>query len=271
MTKRRKRNKLGRFAAVLLILAGLGTAAFYGWQIYSTEKEYKEGDDAYEVIARIATPTEQKMEEPGEIPVPPVQEENVREIEENVVPIVDMEAVQAINDEITCWLYSPDTVIDYPVCHGEDNEYYLTHLADGTYNRNGCLFVDCENAFDFSDDNTLIYGHHMASGSMFASLINYAEQSYYDAHPVMYLTAGSKIYRLEIFSGYTTTMDSDAYAMNWSTGQEFADWLWEISDRSDFVPQAMTICTTDRIVTLSTCAYSFQDARYVVHGRLAEM
>ena len=50
MTKRRKRNKLGRFAAVLLILAGLGTAAFYGWQIYSTEKEYKEGDDAYEVI-----------------------------------------------------------------------------------------------------------------------------------------------------------------------------------------------------------------------------
>ena len=42
-----------------------------------------------------------------------------------------------------------------------DNEYYLTHLADGTYNRNGCLFVDCENAFDFSDDNTLIYGHHM--------------------------------------------------------------------------------------------------------------
>ena len=143
MTKRRKRNKLGRFAAVLLILAGLGTAAFYGWQIYSTEKEYKEGDDAYEVIARIAAPTEQKMEEPGEIPVLPVQEENVREIEENTVPIVDMEAVQEINDEITCWLYSPDTVIDYPVCHGEDNEYYLTHLADGTYNRNGCLFVDC--------------------------------------------------------------------------------------------------------------------------------
>ena len=63
-------------------------------------------------------------------------------------------------------------------------------------------------------------------------------------------------------------MDSNAYAMNWSTGQEFADWLWEISDRSDFVPQAMTISTTDRIVTLSTCAYDFNEERLVVVGRL---
>lgn len=271
MTKRRKRNKLYRFAAVLLILAGLGMTVFYSWQIYSTEKEYKEGDDAYAVIAHIAAPTEMMSEEPGEIPVPPVQEENIREIEENKVPVVDIEAVREINEEITCWLYSPDTVIDYPVCHGEDNEYYLTHLADGTYNCNGSLFVDCDNAFSFSDDNTLIYGHNMASGSMFASLIHYADQSYYNAHPVMYLTLGAKIYRLEILSGYTTTTDSDAYTLNWRTSQAFEDWLWKVSKRSDFVPQSMTISTTDRIVTLSTCAYSFQDARYVLHGRLVAL
>ena len=271
--KRRKRSKLRCAAAVLLILAGLGTAAFYGWQIVSTEKEYKEGDDAYELIAEMALSEAQENEdkEPGEIPTPPVSEENLQEIEENDVPIIDIETVQEVNEEITCWLYSPDTVIDYPVCHGEDNEYYLTHLADGTYNRNGCLFVDYRNAFDFSDDNTLIYGHHMASGKMFASLINYASQSYYDAHPVMYLTIGTTIYRLELFAGYTTTMDSSAYTLNFDTEHEFAEWLREISAKSDFQPNAITLSTEDRIVTLSTCAYSFQNARYVVHGRLVEL
>jgi sortase B len=271
MRKRRTKNKLLRLASAIVILTGLGTAAFLGWKIYSTEKEYQAGDEAYAVIAYIASSTEAVSEEPGEIPVPPVQEENVREIEENEVPIVNIEVVQEINKEITCWLYSPDTLIDYPICHGDDNEYYLTHLADGTYNRNGSLFVDCDNEFNFSDDNTLIYGHNMASGSMFASLINYADQSYYNAHPVMYLTVGAKIYRLEIFSGYTTTIDSNAYIMNWNSTNDFADWLREISGKSDFVPSSMTINTTDRIVTLSTCAYSFEDARYVVHGRLAEM
>lgn len=271
MRKRRKRNKLTIVAAVLMIVIGLGTATFYGWQIFSTEQEYKEGDDAYELISQIADADLNDAEGQKEIPAPPVQEENLQELEENEVPIIDMEAVQEINEEIACWLYSPDTVIDYPVCKGEDNEYYLTHLADGTYNRNGCLFVDCDNSFDFSDDNTLIYGHHMASGSMFASLINYADQSYYNAHPVMYLTVGAKIYRLEIFSGYTTTMDSDVYTLNWGTEHEFAEWLRAISERSDFVPETITLSTSDRIVTLSTCAYSFQDARYVVHGRLVEL
>ena len=272
MRKRRKRNKLTVLAAVLLILLGLGTAAFYGWQIYSTEQEYKEGDDAYDLISQLATANPDKENvEPGEIPAPPVQEENLQELEENNVPIIDLEAVQDINEEIACWLYSPDTVIDYPVCQGEDNEYYLYHLADGTYNRNGCLFVDYRNAFDFSDPNTLIYGHHMASGSMFASLINYADQSYYDLHPAMYLTVNGRMYRMEIFSGYTTSMDSSAYELNFSTDHELAEWLREISAKSDFRPRGITLSTDDRIVTLSTCAYSFQDARYVVHGRLVAL
>lgn len=252
MTKRKK-NKLRHVAAVLLILSGLGTAALCGWKIYSTEKEYQEGDEIYELITELAVTMEQD------------------ETDESEILIVDLEAVQTVNEEISCWLYSPDTVINYPVCQGEDNEYYLTHLADGTYNRNGCLFVDCDNAFDFSDDNTIIYGHHMASGSMFASLIQYADQSYYEAHPVMYLTVGDKRYRLEIFSGYTTTMDSSAYVRNCGSPQSFADWLREISEKSDFIPAPMTLHLSDRIITLSTCAYSFQDARYVVHGRLVEL
>jgi len=267
----KRRSKLRKIIAVLMILLCLGTAAFFGWKIYSMEQEYAEGDAAYNQLAELVVTPENKDEEPGESPAPPVQEEHIEEIIENDVPSVNIEAAQTVNSDIMVWLYSPETVIDYPVCHGEDNDYYLTHLADGTYNLNGCLFIDYRNEPDFADKNTLIYGHHMQSGKMFASLINYANQSYYDAHPVMYLTLGEKIYRLELFSGYTTTMDSNAYELNFSTDHDFAEWLREISGRSDFRPAQLTLSTEDHIVTLSTCAYAFQDARYVVHGRLVEL
>ena len=73
-------------------------------------------------------------------------------------PQVDMEALRNVSPDILGWLTGPGTEIDYPFAQGEDNEYYLTHLADGSGNRNGCLFVDCGNSSDFSDDNTIICG-----------------------------------------------------------------------------------------------------------------
>ncbi|MCC8163151.1 MAG: class B sortase [Lachnospiraceae bacterium] len=81
--------------------------------------------------------------------------------------------------------------------------------------------------------DTVIYGHHMASGRMFASLVRYAKQAYYEEHPIMYLSVEGQTYLLELFAGYTTT--------------------------------------EDQIVTLSTRAYSFENVRYVVHGRLVEL
>lgn len=78
----------------------------------------------------------------------------------------------------------------------------------------------------------------------------------------MYLTAAGKQYCLELFSGYTTTVDSSSYTLSFGSEHEFMEWLREICGKSDF--RATTYLTRDdRIVTLSTCAYSFQDARYV--------
>jgi sortase B len=110
----------------------------------------------------------------------------------------------------------------------------------------------------------------MASGKMFASLIQYASQDYFEAHPVMYLTVDGQAYRLELFAGYTTTADSTAYTLSFGSKHEFAQWLREVSSKSDFTTN-MSLTTEDHIVTLSTCAYSFQDARYVVHGRLVAL
>lgn len=83
----------------------------------------------------------------------------------------------------------------------------------------------------------------------------------------MYLTIGEKQYQLEISAGYVTTADSSAYMINLGGKQEFA----EICGRSDFTTNVMELKTSDWIVTLSTCAFNFEEARYVINGRLKEI
>lgn len=267
------KNKLVRIVAALVAIACLGTAAYFAGLIWSTEREYQKGDDTYDALAELV------KEDPGESPGASGTDDNNKDIadsgtsenaeDEESTQEINLDLAKQLNNDITAWLYCPDTVIDYPVCHGDDNSYYLTHLADGTYNRNGCLFVDCKNSSDFSDDNTIIYGHHMASGKMFASLIKYKDQDYYEEHPIMYLTTEEGNYKIELFSAYVTEIGSSAYTMNFGTSKERTEWLKEISNKSDFTANAMTISSKDRIITLSTCAYDFKNARYVVQGKLS--
>ena len=186
------------------------------------------------------------------------------------LPEINFKALQEVNPDVIGWIYSPDTTINYPVVQGDDNAYYLKHLADGTENRNGCPFLDVQNRPDFTDDNSVIYGHHMQNGTMFAGISWYEDQSYYDEHPVMYLMTPSATYRIELFSGYITTMDSSAYMQTFGSIREHTDWLKEVSGRSDFRAN-LEISAYDRVITLSTCAYRFENARYVLHGKLVEL
>ena len=278
------KHRVLRWVAVLTALICFGIAAFFLWQIFQQEQEYKEGDEVYALIEQMAAensnegapeetpghslpPERSSVEEPSEPESSIVEPETTTNPEAALIPDINFDALDGVGSNLVAWLYSPETVINYPVAQGQDNFYYLNHLADGTENGNGCLFIDWKNASDFSDENTVIYGHHMQSGKMFASLVNYADQSYFEGHPVIYLTTRTGKYKIELFSGYTTDRNSSAYTLRFATKHEFAEWLREVSDKSDF-RTSMRLSTEDHIVTLSTCAYSFYDARYVVHGRL---
>jgi len=78
------------------------------------------------------------------------------------------------------WLYAPGSGINYVVAQAEDNDYYLHRLLNGTEAKAGTLFMDYQNHSDFSDWNTMIYGHHMKNGTMFASLVKYQDQEFAD-------------------------------------------------------------------------------------------
>lgn len=86
------------------------------------------------------------------------------------------------------WILIPNTVISYPLLQGEDNQYYLNHTWKKWTSAVGAIFMDSQNNPNLTDFNTIVYGHRMNNGSMFASLKNYKKQSYWQAHPCVYIT-----------------------------------------------------------------------------------
>ncbi len=180
---------------------------------------------------------------------------------------VDFDALLSENEDIAGWLYCEDTNINYPVVQGKDNDYYLHHTYDRKESRAGAIFVDAENRPQFADSNTIIYGHHMKNGSMFARLADFADQEYFDAHPVMWLLTPEQTYQVELLGGYLTTAGSDSYTIFTGECEEFEDYLSEVITASD-VQAEMQMPPDGRYIMLSTCEYDFEDARYVLHGRL---
>ena len=180
---------------------------------------------------------------------------------------IDHVALLEMNGDYTCWLYCAGMNIDYPVVHGADNDRYLSTMFNGEKNASGTLFIDYRNLPDFQDPNTLIYGHHMRNEGMFGQLDEFAAQAFYASHPYMLVMSGKEISILELFAGYTTSSTDHCYDIAISDEEDMARFVAEAKRKSNFAT-AVEMLPTDRLITMSTCAYSFENARFIVIGRL---
>ena len=253
----------------LLITILVGVMAFAGWQIWKTQSEYAAGEDAYADIGQLVNiPTVSPEQElPTDEPQSDDEPDVPTEPEDDTVwPEVDFAALAEINPDIVAWIYLEGTEINYPVVQGDDNNYYLKHLFTGEWNGAGCIFMDSRNNGDFSERNTVIYGHHMRNKSMFSGLDGYKQQEFYDTHPVVLILTPEQNYKLEVFSAYVANVEDSAWDLGF-TASGCENWLEEICAKSGVV-SAVTPTVGDRVVTLSTCSYEFNDARFVVHGIL---
>jgi len=173
---------------------------------------------------------------------------------------------ESVNPEICAWIWCEDTVIDYPVVQHSDNEYYLNTNAKGESSATGAIFLDTANFSDFRDTNNILHGHHMGDGTMFASLDKWQDESYFKEHPVMYLNTPSGNYCVEIFAAFTTAAGSEAYRFEFSGLPDIQNWIEWIRRESVIKPD-IELFPGDHFLTLSTCAYSYEDARSVLIGR----
>lgn len=182
---------------------------------------------------------------------------------------VDFKSLLDVTEDVKGWIYCADTNINYPVLHGATNNTYLRHTYDGEYNIAGSIFIETDNDPNFKDANTIVYGHHMNDGSMFANLEDWADQKYYEDHPVMWILTPKQDYMLVLVAGYHTAAGSDTYTMFHEPDEEMRAYLDKAVEKSDFITNLrLPLGKNTHYVVLSTCAYIFDNARYVLHGLL---
>ena len=119
----------------------------------------------------VELPTEPVTEPPTEAPTEPPTEP--MDDTTRMLLDMDLEALRATNPDVLGWICIPDTVISYPLMKAKDNEQYLYHTWEGKYSKYGSIFLECRNSHDFSDFNTLVYGHNMLTQDMFGTLSDY--------------------------------------------------------------------------------------------------
>ena len=196
------------------------------------------------------------------VPEPVMDDPNMEEMAS-----VDLEALRTENPDVVGWIRIPGTKINYPLMIGQDNEFYLNNTWNKMPNIMGSIFLECNNNPDLTDYNTIVYGHNMSNGTMFAALHRYAEKGFRENHPYVYIAYDGGVLRYEVFSAYRAEVDSAAYGLSYQQEQTRANLVAHALDNSqieaDIVPQAQ-----DRILTLSTCSGAGYSSRWVVHARL---
>lgn len=179
---------------------------------------------------------------------------------------VDFKKLKEENSDIIAWLYLEDSPINYPVVQAKDNAYYLKRNINKTYSPYGSLFADFSNNSNFTDNNTIIYGHNMKNNTMFATLVDYKEQDYFNNHSAMYLLTPEKNYKLEIIAGKTVNSTSEIYKLPLESEQK-KEFISQFINQSDF-KSGYKFEENHKYVMLSTCSYDYYDARYVLIGLL---
>ena len=243
-------------SALIVILSAVFLVSSY--ILVKDISAYRKADSAYQHMQdEYVHPNTEPQHTESDIP---------RQTEAAELPItVDFDALLARNPDVVGWLYCPGTVINYPVVLGKDNDQYLHTDLDGNYLVSGTLFADCRNGELGVDGNYIIYGHNMKNGSMFHSLVKYANQSYYDEHPTIFYLTPQANYRLELFAGLTIDHNDTIYKRGY--GDDLFGLLQRYQKRSTFVSN-VKLAETDTVVTLSTCTFEYDNARYIVIGRL---
>lgn len=253
---------------MILLLFFIGLLGISVWKIVEIQRSYQIGEDVYSALQQYAHIPETEPTKSNGPDRPQHGRPEIYDEDDTQWPAIDFEALREINPEIVGWIYIEGTDVNYPVVQGEDNKYYLNHLIDGTYNSSGSIFLDKDCVDVFADKHSVIYGHHMRNNTMFSALMDYKKQEFYDEHSVALYITPERRCKILLFSGYVARPTEHAWRVDF-VSNSFEDWLTEIGAKSMFTSKYVPTAD-DQIVTLSTCSYEFDDARFVVHGILLD-
>jgi sortase B len=174
------------------------------------------------------------------------------------------EKLLSTNKDYVGWISLPGLNLEYPIVFGKDNSYYLSHSFYKQYSKYGTIFMDYRNAPDFTQPQTVLYGHHMRNDTMFARLDELRKQANYAASSTFQIYTPNGLKTYQIFSVYpvdatTTTLNLPA------TSEDLKTRIAAYTKKSLYATGVDTSEAT-HIITLVTCTWVIQNGRLFVHA-----
>ena len=264
--RKRRRIKIKWVIVIPLFFVGVILFSLYkilGWGIDNkkTEDITKKIEEITEVVEVEDTPDTEILNEE--------EDKNNPYWYYITFPLIDVDIMELKrqNPDTVGWINVNNTNINYPFVHTTDNDYYLTHAFDKSYNAAGWLFLDYRDNTDFSKKNNIIYGHSRLNKTMFGSLNGVLKYDWYsnkDNH-IIRISLENENTLWQIFSVYKIKTETYYITTDFISDSEYLEFLNTIKGRSIYDFNA-NVSVSDKILTLSTC-YSDTE-RTVVHARL---
>jgi sortase B len=174
-----------------------------------------------------------------------------------------------MNADTIGWITVEGTHINYPITQTDDNDFYLNRDFNNKENIAGSIFMDFRNQIKNTNRNIILYGHSMKNGTMFGDILKYESKWNFENHNIIQFDTLYENYTWEIFSAYVSDKDFYYIQTDFDSDEEYKTFLQTIKEKS-FHPSDMEVSEEDKILTLSTCSYASNNARFVVHAKLIE-
>lgn len=267
-----KKKPLGFFPILLLLIfiLSLGACIYLAYGEVNKEIGIKDMEEDIQTYMKPQTSSNPAVEQKNDMPDAEVESEDAY--------VFDWEGMLEQSPYVVGWIQVPGLErINYPIVqHPDDNQFFLTHDWKGAKQSAGAIFMNRYNAKDFTDMNTVIYGHRMKAGSMFGLLKKYEDQSFMDEHPYFYIyTPDGQKLTYEIICCSYVTDGSDAYLQHFNSPDErmayYDMMLHPLSKGKGCITKRdVELDRLDSTVMLSTCNKSgsgYYD-RTVILGKL---
>ncbi len=175
------------------------------------------------------------------------------------------ERLRDINTDVVGWVNVPGTEVDYPVVLTGNNDYYLNRNFKKEWNVRGSIFMDYRNSAE-EDLHTVIYGHNMKDGSMFGSLAKFKDRAFHEENSFIEYETPEEASLWQVFSVYLYRPEDDHFQVVFDSEEAYAQYLKEAAERSLY-DTGVSVTAEDRMLTLMTCTYEFNDGRLVIHAK----
>ena len=245
------KNTIIKIIRVIVMVVLALSLIFGGLFFYNSYKKQKE---AKELASEVKAPL------------------NIQSGEELPQNPIDFNELQKKNEDIYAWITIENTQVDYPIvqAYEEDDGFYLNHNINKQYDINGSIYTERANSLDFSDSNTVIYGHNMLDGSMFQNLHKFRDKKFFDENKYIYIYTKGHILKYEIFAAYKSDNRHILNSYDFTKDGVFKEYLKKAQNPPSLEVNRrdLNLSENDKIITLSTCIGNETQYRYLVQGVL---